>query len=85
MYASALAGFQRAQQRTVQAAQSVSAPGTLLPVDSVEFSDAARSASPDTIAVAAVQLSQSRTETAAMVLLVKAGDKMQRQTIELLA
>ena len=85
VYATALAGFQQAEQRAADAAQSLAPPGMLAPVDSAEFSDAARAAGVDSIATAAVTLSQARTETAAMALLVKAQDKMQRETIDLLA
>lgn len=85
IYAVALGGFQRAQQRTVAAADSITAPGALVSVDSVEFSDAARSASTDLIAAAAVDLSQVRTETAAMALIVKTQERMDQQAIDLLA
>lgn len=85
IYAAALSGFQRALQRTAAAANSITSPGALSPVDSVEFSDAARNASTDSIAAAAVDLSQARTETAAMALIVKTQERMDRQAIDLLA
>ena len=85
VYATALGGFQRAQSLSLDAAQSLASPGGLAPVDSAEFSDAARAAGGDSIAAAAVTLSQARTQTAAMALLVKAQDKMQKETIDLLA
>ena len=85
VYAAALSGIQGAQQRTVEAAQAIASPGARAPEDSVEFSEAARAASADSMASAAVTLSQARTQTAAMALLVKAEDKMQRETIDLLA
>jgi hypothetical protein len=83
--AAALGGIQRAQQRTLGAAESLAPSGALAPVDSVEFSEAARSASVDSIASAVVTLTQAKTETAAMTLLVKAQDRMQRQAIDMLA
>ena len=85
VYAIALGGFQRAQQRAAEAAQSLATPGGLAPVDSAEFSEAAKSAGADSIAAAAVTLSLAKTETAAMALLVKAQDRIQRQAIDLLA
>jgi hypothetical protein len=85
VYASVLSGLQGAQARALQAAQSLSPAGASAPVDSAEFSDAALAASPDSIAGAAITLSQAKTETAAMVLLAKAEDKMQKQTLDLLA
>ncbi len=85
VYAAALSGFQRAQSRALDAAQSLATSGGAAPGDSAEFSDAARAAGADSIATAAVTLSQARTETTAMALLVKTQDKMQRETIDLLA
>lgn len=85
IYALARSGFQDTQRRTAAAAQSITQPGAVAPVDSVEFSDAARSASTDSIAAATVDLSQARTQTAAMALLVKTQERMDRQTIDLLA
>lgn len=85
IYALALSGFQNAQQRTVAAVQAITQPGGTSPVDSVEFSEAAQSVSADSMAAASVDLSQAKTQTAAMALLVKTQERMDRQTIDLLA
>jgi hypothetical protein len=85
VYATVLDGIQRAQRSTSASAQQSAAPGAIAPVDSAEFSDAAMSASCDSIAAAAVTISQARTQTAAMVLLARAEQKMQGETLDLLA
>ena len=85
VYALVLSGFQNAQQRTVAAVQTITQPGATSPVDSVEFSEAAQSASVDSIAAASVDLSLAKTQTAAIALLVKTQERLDRQTIDLLA
>jgi hypothetical protein len=84
-YAAALGGLRQAQLRVLDVAQHVAPPGGLAPVDSVEFSDAARSASAESIATDAVELSKAKTETSAMALLIKTQEKMDRQAIDLVA
>ncbi len=83
--ATLLAGFQQAQAQTVQAVQQITAPGAMAPVDSAEFSDAARAASIDSIAGGAIALTQAGVATKALVLVERAQKNEMQALLDMLA